>query len=245
MSKKRIISKSWTVAAAMCLLAGGLAAARAEDDDHSKMDRGAMGREGMNHGGMDRGASGQGGMMGGMDHGGKGGGMSGMMSGMMGGMRHGGSGGGHHGMMKNMMCRMTEHVDGRLAYLKAELKLNDAQQNAWNLFADNYRAAAARTAQQCEKMDDKTGDHAAHKGVLGHLGMMESHMTAHLDSVKAIKGAIEPLFNVLSEEQKKTANEVMTGMMGLGMGGMGGGGMMGGMMGGDMSHGGSGGDKQH
>jgi hypothetical protein len=153
-----------------------------------------------------------------------------------GGMDHGGMA----GMMRHMLCGVTEHVEGRLAYLKAELKLTDAQQAAWNTFADAYRATTQKTAKVCAEMDAAGPDHSMHKGVLGHLTMMEHHMSAHLDSVRGLKAAIEPLFAVLTEDQKKTADHVMAHIMGIGMsmgGGMGGG--MGGMMGGGMEHGGA------
>jgi hypothetical protein len=54
-------------------------------------------------------------------------GMPGMMQG--GGMPMGHEGMGHEGMMDPgmMMCRMAEHVEGRLAYLKTELKITEAQ----------------------------------------------------------------------------------------------------------------------
>jgi hypothetical protein len=181
------------------------------------MDHGAMGHDmkGMDMKGMD---------MKGMD-------MKGM--GGMGGMEHGG---GMAGMMRHMLCGVTEHVEGRLAYLKAELKLTDAQQAAWNTFADAYRATTQKTAKVCAEMDAAGPDHSVHKGVLGRLTMMDQHMSAHLDSVRGLKAAIEPLFAVLTEEQKKTADHVMTHIMGLGMGM--GGGMMGGGMGGMMGGGG-------
>lgn len=42
----------------------------------------------------------------------------------------------HEGMDPGMMmCRMGEHVEGRLAYLKAELKITEAQMPQWNAFA--------------------------------------------------------------------------------------------------------------
>lgn len=170
---------------------------------------------------------------GGMDHG------AGGMAGMMGGMEHGG---GMAGMMRHMLCGVTEHVEGRLAYLKAELKLTDAQQAAWNTFADAYRATTQKTAKVCAEMDAAGPDHSMHKGVLGHLTMMEHHMSAQLDSVRGLKAAIEPLFAALTEEQKKTADHVMTHVMGIGMS-MGGGMGMGGMMGGGMDHGGGGMEK--
>ena len=183
---------------------------------------------GMDHGAMGHEMKGMEGM-GGMEHGGG-------MGGMMGGMEHGGMA----GMMRHMLCGVTEHVEGRLAYLKAELKLTDAQQAAWNTFADAYRATTQKTAKVCAEMDAAGPDHSMHKGVLGHLTMAEHHMSAHLNSVRGLKAAIEPLFAVLTEDQKKTADHVMAHIMGIGMsmgGGMGGG--MGGMMGGGMEHGGA------
>ncbi len=154
---------------------------------------------------------------GGMDHGAMGHDMKGMdMKGMdgMGGMEHGG---GMAGMMRHMLCGVTEHVEGRLAYLKAELKLTDAQQAAWNTFADAYRATTQKTAKVCAEMEAAGPDHSMHKGVLGHLTMMDHHMSAHLDSVRGLKAAIEPLFAVLTEEQKKTADHVMAHIMDVGM----------------------------
>lgn len=195
--------------------------------DHGGGKMGGM--SGMNHGGGQSG--GMGGMMGGMsgmDHGGgKGDGMSGMSH----------SGG---GMMKKMVCGFAEHLDGRLAYLKAELKLTDAQTGPWNAFEDSWRAVAQKAKQKCDATDMRM-DHSKPE-VLNKLTMMENHMVDHLDVVRAQKAAIESLFTSLSAEQKKSANETLTGIMKVGksMGDMGGG-MMGGM-----SHSGGGmGGMQH
>ena len=218
---RKILGRLATATAAL-LFSAGVALAQAPQSPPAPaggMDHGAMGHDmkGMDMKGMDG--------MGGMDHGGG-------MGGMMGGMEHGG---GMAGMMRHMLCGVTEHVEGRLAYLKAELKLTDAQQAAWNTFADAYRATTQKTAKVCAEMDAAGPDHSMHKGVLGHLTMMEHHMSDHLDSVRGLKAAIEPLFAVLTEDQKKTADHVMTHIMDVGMS-MGGG--MGGMMGGGMEHGG-------
>jgi hypothetical protein len=201
---------------------------------------GGEGMGGMNHGG------------GGMSGGGMMGGMGGSMSGMMGGgMEHGGGGGGGMmggmgAMMNKMMCGFADHIDGRLAYLKAELKLTDQQLSAWSNFDDAWRAVAQKAQAKCAAADDRPD--SSKPPVLNKLSMMESHMANHLDIVRAQKAAIEPLLSALSDEQRKIANEVLTGVMKVGMPMMGGGGMggggMGGMMGG-MSHGGSGGGMQH
>ncbi len=210
-------------------------------DEHAGQHGGGMG--GMNHGGGGM-MGGMGGMMsggssGGMDHG-SAGGMGGGMSGMSHGDKGGGMGGGMGGMMQHMMCGFTEHLEGRLAYLKAELKLTDQQTSAWNNFADAWRAAAQKAQAKCAAPEEHKDQ--AKPGVLQKLDMMDKHMSDHLDIVRAQKAAIEPFFTALSDEQKKIASETMAHIMKVGMsmgGGMMGGGM-GGMMGG-MNHGGSGG----
>jgi len=44
--------------------------------------------------------------------------------------------------MGGMMAAMTEHVEGRLAFLKTELKITDAQLPLWNAFAEAARGNA-------------------------------------------------------------------------------------------------------
>lgn len=180
-------------------------------------------------------------------HGGMGG-MGGMgRSSGRGGMDHGGMGGKDHGggMMKEMMCGFTEHLDARLAYLKTDLKITDQQTPQWNAFADAWRAVAQKASAKCAMGDEHQMD--AKQGVPGKLSMMETHMADHLEIVRAQKAALEPLYNVLAEDQKKAANETLTRVMkvGMSMGGGGMGGMQhdsdGGMDHGEMGHGDKGG----
>jgi hypothetical protein len=220
-SKKTLDRKLLTAAAAFLLLAGGASAAIAQEGGGTSMggmDHGGMGR-GM--GGMDRGSSGSGGGdhggmghgMGGMGHGG-----GGMMGHEMGEMDHGAMGRGGGMMMGHMMCRASEHVEGRLAYLKAELKLTEAQTPQWNAFADAFRASSQKTAHHCATLREQAEKGGGPTGFVAQLGVMERNMTAHLEAVRALKAAAEPLFAALSEEQKKTADEVLKGPMGMGMG---------------------------
>jgi LTXXQ motif family protein len=141
-------------------------------------------------------------------------GMPGMMPG--GGMPMGHEGMGHEGMMGPgmMMCRMAEHVEGRLAYLKTELKITEAQMPQWNAFADAFRATGQKMAQHCA-MAKEHGGAMMSADLPERLNMMEQHMTLHLDSLRAIKAAVQPLYSVLSDEQKKTVNEIMKGPMGM------------------------------
>ena len=49
-----------------------------------------------------------------------------------------------------MMCRMDEHIDGDLAYLKTVLKITEAQTPQWNVFADAFRADREKRADLCK-----------------------------------------------------------------------------------------------
>jgi hypothetical protein len=196
---RKILSRFAATTVALLFSVG---AALAQAPQSNGMDHGAVSHDmkGMDMKGM--------GGMGGMDHGKSG----------MGGMDH--DGGGMGGMMRQMLCGVTEHVEGRLAYLKAELKLTDQQQAAWNTFAEAYRATTQKTAKVCAAMDAAGPDHSMHQGVLGHLAMMDHHMSDHLDSVRGLKGALEPLFAILTEDQKKIADHALMNVMDVGMGKM-------------------------
>ena len=123
------------------------------------------------------------------------------------------------GMMRMMMGRdgmsmmgaMARHVEGRLAFLKTELKITDAQLPLWNAVADAIRANA-------KTMGDIAG------GMMGSsqtatlpdkLALREKMMTAHLEALRKFKAAVDPLYAALGDEQKKTADELLIGPMGM------------------------------
>jgi hypothetical protein len=131
---------------------------------------------------------------------------------MKGDMMSGGMMGG--GMMKKMMGdhagMMGQHVEGRIAFLKAELKITDAQTPQWNRFADVLREQAKSMnamRDQMMKMDEPTT-------LPEQLDRREKMMTSHLASMKTFKDAVGPLYASFSDEQKKTADELMVGPMG-------------------------------
>jgi hypothetical protein len=122
------------------------------------------------------------------------------------------------GMMQMMMGQngMAGHVEGRIAFLKAELKITDAQQPLWNPLADVMRANAKRMADMPHGM----GMMGSAATLPDKLAMHEKMMTAHLDGLRKLQAAVEPLYSALGADQKKTADELMIGpmgMMGIGM----------------------------
>jgi hypothetical protein len=120
---------------------------------------------------------------------------------------------------------LTERVEGRLAFLKAELAITDKQADKWNAFADALRAysAALRSAHPA-------GMDAMMPDIVARLDQSEKQLSAELDGVRGLKTALAPLMEVLSDDQKATAGELLPVHMGLGMSGqpMPGMGMMGG-----------------
>ena len=112
-----------------------------------------------------------------------------------------------------MMCHMGEHVEGHLAYLKAELKITDAQMPQWNAFADAFRASGQKTMKHCAMMKEHA-EKKTHITLPDRLNMVEQHLTTHLEALRGIKTAAQQLYSVLSDEQKKIADQ-MIGHMGM------------------------------
>lgn len=123
-------------------------------------------------------------------------------------MQPGAGGMGMMGMMGGgRMMAPHEHVEGRLAFLKAELAITPAQESAWSAFA-----AAVRKTSKEMGMGMMSGAPAA--GWPGMLDRHEKMMTSHLESLRAIKAPAMALYATLTEAQKKVADKVMIGPMG-------------------------------
>jgi LTXXQ motif family protein len=112
-----------------------------------------------------------------------------------------------------MCSAMAGHIDGRLAYVKAELKITDAQEALWNSYAAAARDSANTMLARCTTMM------ARHSGATAslpeRLDQNEQLMTAHLDAMRATNKALKPLYAALSESQKQTADQLFWGPMGM------------------------------
>ena len=154
-------------------------------------------------------------MMGGEMKGGNmmGGGMKGddMMKGcdmMGGGMEH----------MQHMMSMMHEkmsHAGDRIASLKTELKITESQMPAWTKFSDALLASAKSMEESMDMMHKRYAirrDCSTLPEKLDHHAKMAA---AHLTNLQAIKAALDPLYASFSDEQKKIADGLKIGPMGL------------------------------
>jgi hypothetical protein len=130
----------------------------------------------------------------------------GMMSGMM-------QGGGMMGMMRMMencpmMGGMAAHAEGRIAFLKAELAITDQQKAVW----DVYAAAIKKNLTGMQAMRETMMKVMQVKSPVERLDAHTSAMDARLAALKELKPAVSALYAALSEEQKKKADELLTGM---------------------------------
>lgn len=150
------------------------------------------------------------GYMGGM---GQSGGMMDMMGaggsgGMMGMMGAGGPGGMQGGMCNHMKHQdapsLTEHVEGRIAFMRAEIGITEAQAPLWAPVADALRAVA-KVAQ--ERKAAMAGERPT--AVADMLVRHDAMLTARQQSVRALRDAYVKLNEKLTEDQRANASEVL------------------------------------
>jgi hypothetical protein len=111
----------------------------------------------------------------------------------------------HQMMEADMMSGSGPMIEGRLASLKAELGITEAQGAAWDGYAS---AVKSRGAIMHGKHSDMM--HAMHSGTA--MERMNAHTTAMqtmLDTMKALKPATEALYKVLNDDQKKKADDLL------------------------------------
>jgi LTXXQ motif family protein len=139
-------------------------------------------------------------------------------SGMMGpGMIDRDSPMGRGGMMGMMMggCPMmgadgqaSTFIDGRLAFLKAELAITDAQKAAWDTYADATKGNLESMRGMWQTMRTVLDAKTPVERLDAHLAAMESRIKV----LQEVKPTLAKLYEALSAEQKKKADEILTGM---------------------------------
>jgi hypothetical protein len=150
-----------------------------------------------------------------------GGGASTMGSNMMGGAMTGQGQAGPGSMMPmtQMMATMmgakfgADHLEGRLAFIKTELKITDAQIPQWNALADAIRSNVDSMAEIQKSM---TG--GSPTTLLERLAREDKMETAHLAALKKTEETVARLYAVLADDQKKVADTIVVGPMGMLMG---------------------------
>lgn len=153
----------------------------------------------------------------------------------------GGPGGGKHHHAR-MHGERADRIDGRIAFLKAELKITSAQQGKWDDYEKVLRSQSAERKAQAEKISAERQAQRAefqqkaeaakaqgqavprperqHVSAVEKMELRQKMMKAHLESQEKVLDAFKPLYASLSDDQKKTADDLFGGR---GPGGHGGG----------------------
>jgi hypothetical protein len=106
-----------------------------------------------------------------------------------------------------------DHVEGRITFLRTELKITDAQTSAWNAFADALRTNAKNLGEVRASMMPQAD--AASQTLVDRLALQEKWLAARLEGTRAIKSALTNLVSTFSDDQKKTADEILAPHMGM------------------------------
>lgn len=112
------------------------------------------------------------------------------------------------GSMRQMMS--PERVEGRIAFLRTELKVTEAQEPLWAAVAEGLRANAESSKGMMSGMTQSDGPRTLPQ----RLADRESMLSARLDGLRRFKTAIEPFYASLHETQKATADELLMPMGG-------------------------------
>jgi len=111
-----------------------------------------------------------------------------------------------------------QHIEGRIAFLKTELGITEAQLPQWNAFADAMREGA-KSMQAAMTANMGAGMPAT---APARSDAMVAMMTARLETTKKVSESGKALYAVLTDAQKKSADDLMMSRMaGMGMGGRG------------------------
>jgi len=113
-------------------------------------------------------------------------------------------------MMDMMMQRggAETHAKGRVAFLKAELAITDGQKGVWDAFAAALEKNLQGMHGMRQSMMKAMGASSPVERLSAHISAMENRVAA----LKEIKPALSNLYPALSDDQKKAADKLLTGI---------------------------------
>jgi periplasmic protein CpxP/Spy len=102
----------------------------------------------------------------------------------------------------------VSHIDGRIAFLKAELKITPAQEPQWEKVAQALRQNSEERRKSFEQA--RATDRTQPPTALQHLEAMARMSAIRAQQTDRVLVAFRPLYDSLSDEQKKAADELMS-----------------------------------
>ena len=101
------------------------------------------------------------------------------------------------------MENRAEHTDGRVAYLKAELKITPAQEADWSRVEKAMRDNAAERAKL---RDQFAADRDKPLSAVDRLARRQAFAQARANSITTFATAFKSLYDQMSDDQRKAAD---------------------------------------
>src|SRR6266481_3073886 len=108
----------------------------------------------------------------------------------------------HHGMERMMPGQL---VEGRIAFLKAQLKITPAQEAQWQ----QVEAAMRENAKTLDQTITTARQNRDNMGAVQRLELREQFAKVRVDNDARLLAAFKPLFASLSPEQQQMANQLV------------------------------------
>ena len=100
-------------------------------------------------------------------------------------------------------------IEGRLAFLRTELKITDAQTAQWNAVAEVIRQQERTARDEMRQMREAREQNRDRQvSAVERLEQRERFSAQRAERTKQLLAAVRPLYQTLSDEQKKTADEL-------------------------------------
>ena len=103
-----------------------------------------------------------------------------------------------------------DRVEGRIAFIRAELGVTDAQAPAFDQFAQALRTARGHLTEAGQAL---SASHNGQSGSPSRLEAYERHLSMRLDSLRGARESYQRLYATLSPAQKQTADELVTPLL--------------------------------
>jgi len=105
----------------------------------------------------------------------------------------------------------SQRVEARLAYLKTALNITDAQAPQWNAFADFQRKRAREMEEHMKSWHERAGQEPRHREftAIERIEFRQKRLAEALHRLNEQLEVVKPLYEALSPEQKKVADEVL------------------------------------
>ena len=103
---------------------------------------------------------------------------------------------------------VSAFTEGRIAFLKAELAITDAQKSAW----EPYAAALKKNLEGMQATRQTMMKVMQTKSPVERVDARISMMEGRLSTLKEIRPTLGTFYNALSDDQKKKADQLLVGM---------------------------------